>query len=124
MNRLTEDLLALASVESGDYKLNLQPKRASTLVKEAIASLTGLVIDSALVLEASEVTEDYVLADPDALNQVFGNLVENATKYGKAGGRIVVGARSIDGFVEFYVQDFGSGIPMNTWAASSSGSTA
>ena len=111
MNRLTEDLLALASVESGDYKLNLQPKRASALVKEAIASLTGLVIDSALVLEASEVTEDYVLADPDALNQVFGNLVENATKYGKAGGRIVVGARSIDGFVEFYVQDFGSGIP-------------
>jgi two-component system, OmpR family, phosphate regulon sensor histidine kinase PhoR len=110
MNRLTEDLLALASVESGDYKLNLQPRRASSLVEEAVASLTGLVIDSALVLEASAATDDYVLADSDALNQVFGNLVENATKYGKAGGRIVVGARTLDGFVEFYVQDFGSGI--------------
>jgi two-component system, OmpR family, phosphate regulon sensor histidine kinase PhoR len=110
MNRLTEDLLALARVESGDYKLCLQPKRASVLVEDAVASLAGLVIDSELTLVASETTDDYVLADVDALNQVFGNLVENATKYGKSGGRIVVGARSLDGFVEFYVQDFGSGI--------------
>ena len=110
MNRLTEDLLALASVESGDYKLRLQPKPASALVDDAVASLAGLVIDSDLVLEAAETTGDYVLADLDALNQVFGNLVENAIKYGKSGGRILVGARSLESFVEFYVQDFGSGI--------------
>jgi two-component system phosphate regulon sensor histidine kinase PhoR len=110
MNRLTEDLLALASVESGDYKLRLQPKPASALVEDAVASLGGLVIDSDLVLEAAETTDDYVLADPDALNQVFGNLVENAMKYGKSGGRILVGARSLGSFVEFYVRDFGSGI--------------
>jgi two-component system, OmpR family, phosphate regulon sensor histidine kinase PhoR len=110
MNRLTEDLLALASVESGDYKLDLQPKRASALVQEAVASLTGLVIDSSLILQAAETSEDYVLADSDGLNQVFGNLVENAIKYGRSGGRILVGARTFDGFVEFYVRDFGSGI--------------
>ena len=46
MNRLTEDLLALASVESGDYKLNLHQTQASTLVEEAVASLAGLVLDS------------------------------------------------------------------------------
>ena len=42
MNRLTEDLLALASVESGDYKLNLEKVPASTLVEEAVGSLAGL----------------------------------------------------------------------------------
>ncbi len=110
MNRLTEDLLALASVESGDYKLSLQPQPASALVEDAVASLTGLVIDSDLVLEAAETTDRCVLADPDALNQVFGNLVENAIKYGKSGGRILVGARNVESFVEFYVRDFGSGI--------------
>jgi two-component system phosphate regulon sensor histidine kinase PhoR len=36
MNRLTEDLLALASVESPDYKLSRQPIRASALVRDAI----------------------------------------------------------------------------------------
>jgi two-component system, OmpR family, phosphate regulon sensor histidine kinase PhoR len=110
MNRLTEDLLALASVESGDYKLHLQPSAAAALVEDAVASLAGLILDSDLVLEAAETVNDCVSADADALNQVFGNLVENAMKYGKDGGRIRVGARRAGAFVEFYVQDFGSGI--------------
>ena len=111
MNRLTEDLLALASVESGDYKLNLQKVRASTLVEEAVGSLAGLVLDSALTLEVGETTDEPVMTDLDALSQVFGNLIENAMKYGKAGGRIRVGARKQeDGLIEFYVQDFGPGI--------------
>jgi two-component system, OmpR family, phosphate regulon sensor histidine kinase PhoR len=110
MNRLTEDLLALASVESGDYKLNLERVPASTLVEEAVASLAGLVLDSALSLQVGETTDEPVMADLDALSQVFGNLIENAMKYGKAGGRIRVGARQQGGLIEFYVQDFGPGI--------------
>ncbi len=110
MNRLTEDLLALASVESGDYKLRLHKIQASTLVEEAVASLTGLVRDSDLALEMGETTDESVLADLDALSQVFGNLVENAMKYGKAGGRVRVGAREQEATIEFYVQDFGPGI--------------
>jgi two-component system, OmpR family, phosphate regulon sensor histidine kinase PhoR len=110
MNRLTEDLLALASVESGDYKLRLQKIKASTLVEEAVGSLTGMVLDSDLRLEAGEVTDEPVMADIDALSQVFGNLVENAMKYGKTGGRVEVGARPRETTVEFYVRDFGPGI--------------
>jgi two-component system, OmpR family, phosphate regulon sensor histidine kinase PhoR len=110
MNRLTEDLLALASVESGDYKLRLQKIKASTLVEEAVGSLTGLVLDSELTLETGETADEPVMADLDALSQVFGNLVENAMKYGKTGGRVVVGARRRDAMMEFYVQDFGPGI--------------
>ena len=110
MNRLTEDLLALASVESGDYKLRLQRVKASTLVEEAVGSLAGLVLDSPVNLEVGEITDEPVMADLDALSQVFGNLVENAMKYGKAGGRVSVGARRQDTMMEFYVQDFGPGI--------------
>ncbi len=110
MNRLTEDLLALASVESGDYKLRLQKIQATRLVEEAVGSLAGLVLDSAAVLEVAETTDDSVMADLDALSQVFGNLVENAMKYGKSGGRVRVGARRQDAMVEFWVQDFGPGI--------------
>jgi two-component system phosphate regulon sensor histidine kinase PhoR len=111
MNRLTEDLLALASVESGDYKLRLQKISASRLVEEAVGSLAGLVLDSpAAVLEVADTVHDAVMADLDALNQVFGNLVENAMKYGKSGGRLRVGARRQDTMVEFWVQDFGPGI--------------
>jgi two-component system phosphate regulon sensor histidine kinase PhoR len=110
MNRLTEDLLALASVESGDYKVKPRPVAASLLVQDAIDSLTGMVLDSDVSLEAGKVTGTVVLADEDALTQVFGNLIENAMKYGKSGKSVLVGAREIEGFVEFSVQDFGPGI--------------
>ena len=59
-----------------------------------------------------------VLADREAIHQVFSNLIDNAMKYGRSGGRIVLGARPVGTAaprraplsVEFYVQDFGAGI--------------
>jgi two-component system phosphate regulon sensor histidine kinase PhoR len=114
MNRLTEDLLALAGVESPDYKLALQPTRASALIHDAVESLGGIVADSGIKFESTGAPETLVLADPDAMNQVFGNLIENALKYGKGGKRIRVGGRLVESDdtseVEFTVQDFGPGI--------------
>ena len=112
VNRLTEDLLALAQVESGQHKPRTQPVRASALVHDAIESLAGMVVESGVALEAGEVTDVYVLADVDAMTQVFGNLIENAMKYGGSGSRVMVGARPVEDAVEFYVQDFGQGIAL------------
>jgi two-component system phosphate regulon sensor histidine kinase PhoR len=120
MNRLTEDLLELASVESPDYRLKPQPIRAASLLDDAIESLAGMVVDSGILLESGGAPSDLVLADPDAMTQVFGNLIENAMKYGKSGGRIRVSAKKLEGDfehseiefpqIEFVVQDFGAGI--------------
>jgi two-component system phosphate regulon sensor histidine kinase PhoR len=110
MNRLTEDLLALANVEAGDYRVRPSLMRASALVEDAIESLGGMVMDSPVVVEPGELSDSLVLADADALNQVFGNLIENAMKYGKSGGRVVVGSKEKGAFVEFSVKDFGQGI--------------
>ena len=114
MNRITEDLLALATVESPDYKLSPKPARADALIQDAMDSLGGLVADSDVALELSGAPEALVMADPDAMNQVFGNLVENALKYAKEGKRILVGARLLDSDgkteVDFCVRDFGPGI--------------
>ena len=110
MNRLTEDLLALASVESPDYKLILQPARASALVKDAIQSLGGILVESGIKLQSAGAPDSLVMVDPDAMNQVFGNLIENAAKYAKEGKRIRVGARLLNSEVQFTIQDFGPGI--------------
>ena len=110
VNRLTEDLLALAHIESGQHKPHVQPVRASALVEDAIESLAGMVVESGVALEPGEITDAVVLADVDAMTQVFGNLIENAMKYGASGRRVVVGARPIEHAVEFYVQDFGPGM--------------
>jgi len=112
MNRLTEDLLALASVESPDYKLRLQPVRASVLLQDAIDSLGGLVVDSGVKLQAAGAPDALVMADQDAMHQVFGNLMENSLKYAKSGKRLRAGARLLPTEVQFTIQDFGPGIAL------------
>ncbi len=110
MNRLTIDLLALATVEAGDYRLQPRPLRADVLIEDALDSLAGMAIDSGVVLERAPAPEVPVLVDLDAISQVFGNLIENAMKYGRSGGRVRIGACEAGELVEFYVRDFGQGI--------------
>jgi two-component system phosphate regulon sensor histidine kinase PhoR len=110
MNRLTEDLLALASVESPDYKLTLQPVRASILLQDALDSIGGMVVDSGVKLNSSGAPDALVMADADAMHQVFGNLFENSLKYAKSGKRVRAGARLLTTEVQFTIEDFGPGI--------------
>lgn len=97
-------------MEAGDYKLALRPVSARALLEDATLSLTPMLQDAGLTLEEGELAEDRVMADPDALQQVFGNLLENATKYGRSGKRVRVSAVRLESAVEFAVQDFGPGI--------------
>jgi two-component system phosphate regulon sensor histidine kinase PhoR len=110
MNRLTEDLLALASVESPDYKVNLQPVRANVLLRDAIDSIGGKFVDSGVKIQSATAPDALVMADPDAMHQVFGNLLENGLKYAKTGKRIQASARLLASEVQFTIQDFGPGI--------------
>ena len=110
MTRLTEDLLALASVESPDYKVNLQPVRASVLLSDAINSIGGKFVDSGVKIQTASAPDSLIMADPDAMHQVFGNLLENALKYAKSGKRIRASARLLATEVQFTIEDFGPGI--------------
>jgi two-component system phosphate regulon sensor histidine kinase PhoR len=128
MSRLTEDLLTLARVESGETRFDPESVPPAELLHDAeesfreIARSHGieLQIQDSPVQDASDrlmLGEDSaiqklpkVLADREAIHQVFSNLIDNALKYGAAGGRIVLGARPIPRAVEFFVQDFGAGV--------------
>ena len=110
MSRLTEDLLTLARVESGERKLDLRPIAADSLLEDALHNFRELARNQGvdLVLERSLSTS--VLADADAIHQVFSNLIHNAIKYGGAGNRIMLGAEAHENTVQFYVRDLGQGI--------------
>lgn len=117
MNRLTEDLLVMARVESAEQEFHLTPIRADILVHDAVQAMSGLVQDAEAVLETGEITSVEVLADTDAIVQVLSNLIENGIKYGqklKASRRhVIVSTREVSEpveAVEFSVRDFGQGI--------------
>ena len=110
MSRLTEDLLVLARVESGEEKLDLRPHAAGVLVAEAAISMQESVKAADMELELAPVPECSVIADSYAVHQVFANLVSNALRYAQSGKKIVIGANEQATAVEFFVRDFGPGI--------------
>ena len=127
MSRLTEDLLTLARVESGETRFEAEPVPPIELLHDAEESFHETARAQGVDLQIVGLSDDTqghngrgdgpspetlppVLADREAIHQVFSNLIDNAMKYGRAGGRILLGARSAPRGIEFYVQDFGAGI--------------
>jgi two-component system phosphate regulon sensor histidine kinase PhoR len=116
MGRLTDDLLAMARVDSGAQKLKPQPVEVSILLREAEDAVSALVKEKHGVLDVGEFPDTEVMADLDAIVQVLSNLIENALNYGQGpeGAMVFLSAEVLPANpdeVQFYVQDFGSGIP-------------
>lgn len=110
MSRLTEDLLTLARVESGAQTFRFEVVSAASLLSEAEDSLREFVRGRGAELRVVESTDEMVQADRDTIHQVFANLIDNAVKYAP-GTEVQLGARIVDGTVEFFVRDAGPGIP-------------
>jgi two-component system phosphate regulon sensor histidine kinase PhoR len=110
MSRLTEDLLALARVESGEQRFSMQRIAASQLMREAQQYFGEMAHSKGSDLSVELTNDSMVKADPEAIHQVFSNLISNAVKYCPAGTRIVIGAHERGDELEFFVRDAGPGI--------------
>ena len=118
MARLTEDLLTLARVESGETRFETEPVPPLELLHDAEESFREIARGHGVDLQimdshngsGSVESLPQVLADREAIHQVFSNLIDNAMKYGRGGGRVELGARAAQRGIEFYVKDFGGGI--------------
>jgi two-component system, OmpR family, phosphate regulon sensor histidine kinase PhoR len=110
MSRLTEDLLTLARVESGEDPLQPAPVAAHELLRDAQIAFSDLAKGRGSAIEIAESLDSLVFADRDAIHQVFANLIDNALKYASTSKIIEIGAKEKQGYAEFYVRDFGPGI--------------
>jgi len=111
MTRLTEDLLTLARVESGEQRFDIQEVSAEELLRDALESFREVARSYGVeLLEENAAANRAVDANREAIHQVFSNLIENAFKYAAAGKKVVLGAREAGRSVEFFVRDFGPGI--------------
>ena len=111
MSRLTEDLLTLARVESGEHRFDIQRVSTEELLQDALESFREVARPYGVeVVIENSVPAGHVNADREAIHQIFSNLIENALKYAASGKRIILGARAAANGIEFYVRDFGPGI--------------
>ncbi|WP_156328174.1 MULTISPECIES: hybrid sensor histidine kinase/response regulator [unclassified Massilia] len=106
---LVDELLDANRVLSGKVVLALTPLDLAGAVREAALTLQtqGATAEHHVELDLEPV---WACCDPTRLQQVIGNLVENAAKYTQAGGHIRVSTRKRDGMAELVVADDGKGI--------------
>jgi two-component system, OmpR family, phosphate regulon sensor histidine kinase PhoR len=110
LDLLIQDLLTISALESGRIKLDLQPVKLQGLADKIFNDLRPRAAAKNIEL-INQVPDVTVNGDPNRLDQVLANLVDNAIKYGRTQGRLVVGSKPVDGRIEVFVQDDGPGIP-------------
>ncbi|MGI5860891.1 MAG: HAMP domain-containing sensor histidine kinase [Myxococcales bacterium] len=110
---LLDKFLQLSRIERGEL---LTKKTAVALLRDVVRpALSGLepqLRERAMQVELSIPEDLDVLGDPSLLRVVYENLVSNAVKYGRPGGRLVLAARRLDGKVELEAWNEGPGIPL------------
>jgi PAS domain S-box-containing protein len=111
MNRLIEDLLDTASIDTNKIALQRRQLAVGEFVRDIVESIQPVAAGSGQHLTCELPAQTPVMfGDPERLNRVFANLIGNAIKFTSKGGAIVVRARETDGVIEFSVADTGVGI--------------
>jgi len=112
MQYLVDTLLDIARLEEGAMSLWVQPLALHALLKELMAEEYLLARKSGVTLE-SRVPADLpkIEADPDVLQRVLLNLLDNALKFTPRGGQVWVEAQPHADMVQVEVTDTGPGIP-------------
>jgi two-component system, OmpR family, phosphate regulon sensor histidine kinase PhoR len=110
LHQLTDELMDLALIESGQAPIKLIEIRALELVGEATEPLRPQIERKNITLACQVPEETKVLADPRAIRKVLGNLLHNAIKFTNPGGQIQVHVQGRGDNIEFAVSDTGCGI--------------
>jgi signal transduction histidine kinase len=115
MQRLIDDLLDVARVDSGTLELDLEPVDVGGILEDAMVLFSPIAAEKKILL-----VRDYDPAagalgqarvDGARIAQVLSNLLGNALKFTPAGGTIHLGARSFDADrIRIEVRDTGPGI--------------
>lgn len=111
MARLINDLLDVATIESGKLQLDLQPVDLIKLTENNLVRnrLIAARKKITLLLETSPIHP--LLLDPTKIEQVLDNLITNAIKFSPTGSKVTIRVQSTEKEVLLTVQDEGQGIP-------------
>ncbi|MEO5821080.1 MAG: ATP-binding protein [Vicinamibacteraceae bacterium] len=110
-NQLVEDLLDMSRITTGTVHLDAAPIPVASVIRQALDA-----VGPAAETKRIEIALDFdpfagsVTADATRLQQVFWNLLNNAVKFTRLGGRVTVRLARTAGIVEIAISDTGIGI--------------
>jgi signal transduction histidine kinase len=112
LSALVDDLFELSRIEAGDISWTMSQVELRALVGDTVAAMRAPAAARGVAL-ATELPAHEVLAraNPEKLQRVLFNLLQNAIRHTPADGSVTVRARSAPGSVEVEVADEGAGVP-------------
>lgn len=112
LERQIEDLIEFSTASREGLSLNLQPLSISVLTENVFERSKKKAEKAGVSLEVQINSHiPAIRADPDRLEWVLLQLVDNGIKFSSNGGKVIIGANHTNGFVLVYIQDTGVGIP-------------
>ena len=115
MDLLLNQLFYLSKIETGNMPITLRKIEISSFIKNYVQAKQGLMEaeKEELVEETKEITAE-VAVDPEQLQRIFDNLLENSRKYGeKVPLKMKIGLRKTPGGILIRFSDNGVGVPEN-----------
>ncbi len=111
LGQLTSDLMTLSQIEVKVREFEYREHSPAQLLRTATDGLRPTFERKAQALETHLPPDSVVVeCDADAIQQVLGNLLDNAAKYTPEGGTVSAGFREGTDKLEFFVRDTGIGI--------------
>ncbi len=111
LEALINDLLEFSRLQSGKLKLHFSPFSLDKELMELLDRYHLQASQSGIKLELqNEEALPVIEADSSQLHRVFVNLMDNALKFSKEGGKIIITARETDQDIIVEFEDQGSGI--------------
>ena len=112
IQRLLSSLLDLNRLESGQSVVDQKVTDPIALIEQAVKDTSPSVEGRRQSISTSlPVRQAALWVDPDMVRRILTNLIENAVKFTPAEGKLEVGARNDDKWLELWVKDNGPGIP-------------
>jgi two-component system phosphate regulon sensor histidine kinase PhoR len=90
MHELIDDILELSAIEAGNVPVSAEPVELHAIVDEVIASLANKASEQSVIISNNVAPEATVYADARRLEQMLTNLVENAIKFNRENGSVII----------------------------------
>ena len=111
MRRLVDDLLQLSRLESGQVSMERRPVDLAGMLRGSARRAERSAQEREVSLDLDLVALPIIQGDEHWLEEVFGNLIDNALQHTPSQGRVTVRARASGGRVIVEVHNTGSHIP-------------
>lgn len=109
--KIIDDILDISRIITGKLRLEVRPLKPAAIIEAALASVRPAANAKEIqLLSLLDPNAGYISGDPDRLQQIVWNLLNNAIKFTPKGGRVQIGLARVDSSVEITVTDNGEGV--------------